>query len=69
MTTETGAYQFPSVPIGTYSVTFELSGFKKAVAERTSSSPPGSTPAIDQKLEVGQMTEEVTVSARPRSST
>jgi septum formation protein len=30
-TTESGAYQFPSVPIGTYSVTFELQGFKKTV--------------------------------------
>src|SRR5215831_13343100 len=26
----TGAYQFPTVPIGTYTVTFELNGFKKA---------------------------------------
>ena len=32
VTTETGAYQFPSVPIGTYNVTFELASFKKAVA-------------------------------------
>src|SRR5689334_20798883 len=31
VTGATGTYQFPTVPIGTYSVTFELDGFKKAV--------------------------------------
>jgi hypothetical protein len=63
-TTETGAYQFPSVPVGTYSITFELSNFKKAVRQNivvTSSF----NAQIDQKLEVGQMTEEMTVSAAP----
>ncbi|MBW3665367.1 MAG: tRNA lysidine(34) synthetase TilS, partial [Actinobacteria bacterium] len=30
VTTETGAYQFPNIPIGTYTVTFELDGFKRA---------------------------------------
>jgi hypothetical protein len=29
-TSTSGTYQFPSVPIGTFTVTFELSGFKKA---------------------------------------
>src|SRR5436189_5975657 len=33
VTTETGAYQFPNVPIGTYTVTFELQGFKKATRQ------------------------------------
>ena len=28
VTQSSGAYQFPNVPIGTYSVTFELEGFK-----------------------------------------
>ena len=36
VTTETGAYQFPNIPIGTYTVTFELQGFKKADPARTS---------------------------------
>src|SRR5262249_29320380 len=31
ITVESGAYRFPRIPIGTYSVTFELAGFKKAV--------------------------------------
>src|SRR5690242_16232562 len=30
-TSENGTYQFPSVPIGTFTVTFELASFKKAV--------------------------------------
>ena len=29
VTTETGAYQFPNIPIGTYTVTFELQGFMR----------------------------------------
>src|SRR5262252_10161746 len=29
-TSASGTYQFPSVPIGTFTVAFELSGFKKA---------------------------------------
>src|SRR5687768_7875594 len=30
VTSSSGTYQFPSVPFGTYSVTFELANFKKA---------------------------------------
>jgi len=30
---ESGAYRFPRIPIGTYTVTFELAGFKKSVRE------------------------------------
>src|SRR3954463_12489528 len=33
VTSENGTYQFPSVPIGTYSVTFELASFKKSVRQ------------------------------------
>src|SRR5438046_8105913 len=31
VTTETGAYRFPSIPIGAFMVSFELTGFKKYV--------------------------------------
>src|SRR5262245_34703425 len=31
VTQASGAYQFPAVPIGNYTVTFELASFKKAV--------------------------------------
>ena len=44
-------------------MTFELTGFKKVAASRTSSSTTGFNAGIDQKLELGAMTEEVTVSA------
>ena len=60
-TTESGAYQFPIVPIGTYSVTFELGGFKKAIRENVIITS-GFNAGIDYKLELGAMTEEVTVS-------
>ncbi len=62
VTTETGAYQFPVVPIGTYTVTFELSGFKR-VARQNVRVTDGFNAGIDAVMEVGQMTEEVTVSA------
>ena len=31
VTSENGTYQFPSVPIGTFTVSFELASFKKAL--------------------------------------
>ena len=61
-TSESGTYQFPSVPIGTYTVTFELSSFKKAVRPNVVITT-GFNAGIDQKLEIGQMSEEVTVSS------
>ena len=60
-TGESGAYQFPSVPIGTYTVTFELASFKKVVRPNIVITS-GFNAQIDPKLEIGQMTEEVTVS-------
>jgi Carboxypeptidase regulatory-like domain len=62
VTSENGTYQFPSVPIGTFSVTFELASFKKAVRQDVNI-PTGFNAQIDQKLEIGQMSEEVTISA------
>ena len=61
-TTETGAYQFPSVPIGTFTVTFELSGFRKA-ARQNVVIDTGFNAQIDMKLAIGQVSEEVTVTA------
>src|SRR5829696_492179 len=61
-TSDGGTYQFPSVPIGTYTVTFELSSFKKAVRPEVVITT-GFNAGIDQKLEIGQMSEEVTVSS------
>ena len=53
---------FPSVPIGTYSVTFELANFKKVVRPNIAINS-GFNAEVDQKLELGQMSEEVTISA------
>ncbi|HEX5216705.1 MAG TPA: carboxypeptidase-like regulatory domain-containing protein, partial [Vicinamibacterales bacterium] len=61
-TQDSGAYQFPSVPIGTYTVTFELSSFKKANRSGVQVTN-GFNAQIDQKLEIGAMTEEMTVTA------
>src|SRR5688572_16827837 len=62
VTSESGTYQFPSVPIGTFTVTFELASFKKAVRPNIVITT-GFNAGVDQKLEIGQMTEEVTISA------
>jgi hypothetical protein len=61
-TQASGAYQFPSVPIGTYSVTFELSGFKKSVRQGVVIDT-GFQAQIDMKLELGTITQDVTVTA------
>ena len=60
-TGESGAYQFPSVPIGTYTVAFELASFKKVVRPSIVITS-GFNAQIDPKMEIGAMTEEVTVS-------
>src|SRR3954467_7244392 len=62
VTSENGTYQFPSVPIGTYTVGFELASFKKALRPNVVIST-GFNAGVDQKMEIGNMTEEVTISA------
>ncbi|HUL73421.1 MAG TPA: carboxypeptidase-like regulatory domain-containing protein, partial [Vicinamibacterales bacterium] len=61
-TAASGAYQFPSVPIGTFSVAFELSGFKKAARPNVVITN-GFNAQIDMKLEIGTVSEEMTVTA------
>jgi hypothetical protein len=61
-TSANGTYQFPSVPIGTFTVTFELASFKKAQRPNVVIST-GFNAGVDQKLEIGSMSEEVTISA------
>ena len=61
VTTGTGAYQFPNVPIGKFTVTFEMSGFKK-VTRPDVVIESGFNAGIDAKMELGALTEEVTVS-------
>ena len=61
-TQASGAYQFPLVPIGTYTVTFELASFKKATRQNVVIET-GFNAEINQQLEVGQLSEEMTVTA------
>ena len=61
-TQRSGAYQFPSVPIGTYTVTFELSGFKKGIRQGVVIDT-GFRAQIDMKLELGTITQELTVTS------
>ncbi len=62
VTSESGTYQFPSVPIGTFTVSFELASFKKALRPNVVITT-GFNAGVDQKLELGSMSEEVTISA------
>jgi hypothetical protein len=59
-TTATGSYQFPRLPVGTYNVTFELTGFRKVVREGVRVSI-GAALQIDQQLEISTVEETVTV--------
>jgi hypothetical protein len=59
---ESGAYRFPSIPIGLYSVTFELAGFKRFVRENVRVET-GFNAEINARLDVSTVEETVTVSA------
>lgn len=59
-TADTGAYQFPRIPIGTYSVKFELPGFKTVVREGIRIDI-GFTAQINQRLDISTVQETVTV--------
>jgi hypothetical protein len=60
VSSESGAYRFPSLPIGTYSVSFELSGFKKLVRDGVIIQA-GFNAEISPKLELTTVQETVTV--------
>ena len=60
-TSETGTYRVPELPIGPYSVTFELPGFRTHPARRTSASPSGSARSSTPQLELSTVQETVTV--------
>src|SRR5262245_52652287 len=60
VTAESGGYRFPSIPIGTYAVAFELTGFKKVV--RTDIIiQAGFNAEINARLELSSVQETVTV--------
>src|SRR5437762_4454721 len=60
VTTETGAYRFPSIPIGTYTVAFDLTGFKKYIRSDIIIQA-GFNAEINAKLEISTVQETVTV--------
>jgi hypothetical protein len=61
VTSDTGTYQFPRIPIGAYSVRFELPGFKTVVREGIQITI-GFTAQVSQQLEISTVEETVTVS-------
>ncbi|HYI95123.1 MAG TPA: carboxypeptidase regulatory-like domain-containing protein [Bryobacteraceae bacterium] len=61
-TTEAGVYRMPYLPLGTYKITVGAPGFKTAVAENVQLRV-GQTLTVDFKLELGQVTENITVTA------
>lgn len=59
---DSGGYRFPNIPIGLYTVTFELPGFKRFVRENVRVET-GFTAEINARLDVSTVEETVTVSA------
>src|SRR5206468_1468645 len=55
-----GAYSFPSLPLGDYTVSFELSGFRK-VARSGLTVTAARTLTVDVTLQAGEMSETLTV--------
>jgi hypothetical protein len=59
-TAVSGAFRFPNLPIGTYSVAFELTGFKKTIREGIIIQA-GFNAEINTKLDLSSVQETVTV--------
>lgn len=64
VTAPNGTYKFQEIPIGTYSVRFELAGFKQGTRERILITA-GFTATVDMKLEVGSIDQRVEVTGAP----
>src|SRR5215207_1589350 len=63
-TTEAGVYAFEALPVGDYSLTVEQNGFKKFL--KTGNHIEVNNPlTVDVVLEIGQVTEVVTVQGGP----
>ena len=61
VSSETGSFRFPLIPIGTYSVKFDLPGFKTVVREGIAVTI-GFTANVNQQLAISTVQETVTVS-------
>ncbi len=62
VTTQSGLYRFPSLRVGAYEVTMELAGFKLAKFDNVILTV-GETFSLDTVLEIGEVTDVVTVVA------
>lgn len=60
VTTDSGLYSIPQVPPGNYRVEAERTGFKKLIRENVTVAVSG-TVGLDLQLEVGEVTQEVSV--------
>ena len=60
VTTESGAFRFPRIPIGTYTVTFDLAGFKRFVRADIIIQA-GFNAELSARLEISTVQETVTV--------
>lgn len=63
-TGSTGTFTFPGLPVGRYQVSCEKTGFKKFIQEHVAVDV-GQTIAVNIPLQVGALTQEVTVTAAP----
>jgi hypothetical protein len=62
VTNEVGEWRIPGLPVGVYEITFELDGFRRLVRSLVTVDA-GSVRSLEVALEVGALTESVTVAA------
>jgi len=65
-TNQSGYYAFPDLPPGTYNVSVELQGFKRAVQTQVNALV-NSTVRVDLTLQPGELTESITVSGEAQA--
>lgn len=58
-----GVYTFPDLPIGLYTVTFELNGFQRLVREQIQLTA-GFSATVNAPMKIGTMEESITVSGQ-----
>ncbi len=63
MTNDSGDYGFPQVPVGTYTITFDLTGFKTNVQRKGIRSNLNQVVTVNSVLEIGQTKEVVEVTS------
>jgi hypothetical protein len=64
VTTEAGVYRLPYLPAGSYKISVTATGFRTSIADNVDLAV-AQTLTVDLKLELGQVTEQVTISSEP----